>query len=54
MGKKKKKVKEEGGEDEDGDDTIKEKVEKDEVMTLIKRDYLNMDFTVYTTCQEIL
>jgi len=54
MGKKKKKVKDEGGDDEDGDDTIKEKVEKDDVMTLIKRDYLNMDFTVYTTCQEIL
>ena len=53
-GKKKKKNDKKEEESGEEDQENKVKVEKEEFRTEIKHDYLSMDFTVYTTCQEVL
>ena len=50
--KKKKEDREEGAEGDEQKE--KDAVEKEDFLTEIKRDYLNMDFSIYPTCQEIL
>ena len=53
-----KKKKDKAAESEDGEDgrqrENKEREIKEEALTLIKCDYLSMDFKLYVTCQEIL